>query len=263
VAKKPEIEQNRRGLMKLMRETAHNRSLYDVFRDFCEMSALALSNAFDKPQFEDREKRYFEVIKPYATDDLAKLARMLPCLVGELEAVQFDDVLGRTFMELELANKDAGQFFTPYHLCQAMARIQVDEGIKERIEGQGFVTVNDPACGGAATLIAFCEAVRGAGFNPQTQVHVTAQDVDIRCVHMAYVQLSLLHIPAVVICGNTLTLEERSRWYTPAHILGGWSRRLRSGRLDKPAEQLPAVPDPGPIVQPQAPQQIALFAEAQ
>src|SRR5206468_2986523 len=159
----------------------------------------------------------------------------------ELEAVGYDDVLGKTFMELELANKDAGQFFTPYSLCQAMARMSVDDGIKSAIEQRGFVTVSDPACGGAATLIAFCEAVREAGLNPQTQVHVTAQDVDIRCVHMAYVQLSLLNIPAVVVCGNSLTLEERSRWYTPAHILGGWNWRLRAGRTDaKPDEPTPA-----------------------
>ncbi|MCQ9372281.1 hypothetical protein NQ024_13740, partial [Corynebacterium sp. 35RC1] len=45
-------------------------------------------------------------------------------------------------------------------------------------------------------------------------------------VHMTYVQLALLHIPAVVILGNSLMLEEREVWYTPAHVLGGWNRKL-------------------------------------
>jgi hypothetical protein len=31
----------------------------------------------------------------------------------------------------------------------------------------------------------------------------------------------MLHIPAVVVHGNALTLEEHSRWLTPAHIMGG------------------------------------------
>lgn len=41
-----------------------------------------------------------------------------------------------------------------------------------------------------------------------------AQDIDIRRVWMAYIQLSLYGIPAMVIHGNTLTMEEWDRWYT-------------------------------------------------
>lgn len=44
---------------------------------------------------------------------------------------------------------------------------------------------------------------------------------------MAYVQLSLLHIPAVVYHGNSLTVETWSTWRTPAHVLGFWDVRLR------------------------------------
>ena len=44
---------------------------------------------------------------------------------------------------------------------------------------------------------------------------LVAQDIDIRCVWMAYIQLSLYGIPAVVIHGNTLTMETWSQWYTP------------------------------------------------
>jgi hypothetical protein len=47
--------------------------------------------------------------------------------------------------------------------------------------------------------------------------------------HMAYVQLSLLGIPGIVVVGDTLRMESRAVWYTPAHIVGGWSRRLRGG----------------------------------
>lgn len=37
----------------------------------------------------------------------------------------------------------------------------------------------------------------------------------------------MLHVPAIVIHGNALSLEEWERWFTPAHVLGGWSARLR------------------------------------
>lgn len=59
---------------------------------------------------------------------------------------------------------------------------------------------------------------------------VAAIDIDPRAVHMAYVQFSLLHLPAVVVVGNALTLEEREHWFTPAHILGGWTARLQRDR---------------------------------
>lgn len=75
-------------------------------------------------------------------------------------------------------------------------------------------------------MIAIAEALGDKGFNYQRCLHVTAQDVDSRAVHMTYLQLSLLHIPAILILGNTLALEERELWYTPAHVMGLWRARL-------------------------------------
>ena len=37
--------------------------------------------------------------------------------------------------------------------------------------------------------------------------------------YMAYIQLSLYGIPAMVIHGNTLTMEEWDRWYTPCALV--------------------------------------------
>jgi hypothetical protein len=64
---------------------------------------------------------------------------------------------------------------------------------------------------------------------------VTAVDVDEKAAHMAYIQLSLLGVPAIVIHGNTLSLQEWSHWYTPAHIFAGWSMKLRARAIAAPA----------------------------
>lgn len=61
---------------------------------------------------------------------------------------------------------------------------------------------------------------------------VTAQDIDLKCVHMTYLQLSLYGIPAVVIHGNTLTVEEWSRWYTPVYMLDGWAWKSQCSMTD-------------------------------
>jgi len=51
---------------------------------------------------------------------------------------------------------------------------------------------------------------------------VQAWDIDRTAALMCYLQLSLWHIPAEIIVGNTLSLEVREVFYTPAHYMGNW-----------------------------------------
>lgn len=254
----------RQELMRLMRQASYKHAIYDVFRDFCEMSAIAMSNAVDLAHREEREARYLETVKKYDEEHRTLFPKMFACLVEALEA-GYDDVLGPTFMELEIGNKSAGQFFTPYSLCKMTAQMQIDDALKEKVAERGYVTVGEPACGGGAMLIAFAEAMREAGLNPQTQMHFTAQDVDPRSAHMTYVQLSLLNMPGIVRIGNTLTMEITSEWFTPAHILGGWSRKLmvRPQVVEKPAAVVPVEVPPVPSLPDVrlSGEQIAMFSD--
>ena len=68
-------------------------------------------------------------------------------------------------------------------------------------------------------VIAFAEAMKSLGFNPQKQLIVTCNDLDIKSVYMTYIQLSLLGIPAIVEHMNTLSLEKYSTWKTPGYYL--------------------------------------------
>jgi hypothetical protein len=69
--------------------------------------------------------------------------------------------------------------------------------------------------------------MQASGHNPAEHLWVQAIDVDRLAGLMCYVQLSLWHVPAEVIVGNTLSLKVREVWHTPAHILGSWSYKLR------------------------------------
>ena len=44
---------------------------------------------------------------------------------------------------------------------------------------------------------------------------------------MAYLQLSLFGIPAIIVHGNSLTVEQWSVWKTPAYILGCWDSKTK------------------------------------
>jgi hypothetical protein len=244
---------HRRELMRLLRENTGRFDLWTIWRDFVEMAAIAISNAVDLRQRDVREAQYMAIVKKYTRDEANRFAHALGALTNALEAAEFADVLGATFMELELGSKWAGQFFTPYEVCRLMAAVSLGDPAP-LIADRGFITVSDPAVGAGALPIAMAQAVREAGHNYQRCMHVTAQDVDARAAHMAYIQLSLLHVPAVVIVGNTLAGECREQWFTPAHVLGGWGRRLASQRL--PSDQAPVrVAPPVPPVAPTQPKE--------
>ena len=71
---------------------------------------------------------------------------------------------------------------------------------------------------------------------------------------MAYLQLALLHIPAIVVHGNALTGEEWEHWYTPAHVVGDWGARLRQREAIQAMREMLAAPAavdaPMPTVEP-------------
>jgi hypothetical protein len=211
-----------------MTTNSHHSGKYhhwQVFTDFVELAAISLSNAVDWRQRDPREARYMAIVGRYDRTEVERFPKMLGELTLELER-GYDDVLGGVFHELELHNTWSGQFFTPFDICRMMAKMTLSENPRPLIEAKGYITACEPACGSGAMVIALAEALRETGINYQQHLHVTAVDIDPKCVHMAYVQFALLHIPATIIHGNTLTLEEFGHWHTPAHILGGWSGRL-------------------------------------
>jgi type I restriction-modification system DNA methylase subunit len=210
----------------------HRHSTYQVFSDFLALSACALSNAVDGVHFDERERLYMDTIKRYSKDEVAVFPELLALVVHAFEQapgeVIYRDVLGELFMTLELGSQWAGQYFTPYSVALMMAMMTVGDAdtLRATIEQRGFVRVQEPAVGGGAMVIALADALSRVGVNYQQHLHATCIDTDIKAVHMAYIQLSLLHVPAVVVHGNSLSGECWGTWRTPAHVLGFWDGKL-------------------------------------
>lgn len=255
---RPEI--HRKEIVKLMRQAASSHGVWDVFRDFVELTALSIANTVDLVQAAEREKRYLQIVGRYDRADVDLFPRMLAELVDALEDPH--DALGAVFGDLELGDAARGQFFTPYSVCQMMAKLTVGDGAELRalVERNGYTTMSEPSVGAGAQVIAFAQAMLEAGLNPQKHLHVTAVDVDARAAHMAFVQFSLLGIPAQVVVGNTLTLEQREVFYTPTHVLDGWSVRLRRQRGAPPPDPTPGSGDVPEAAADDA--QLSLFSEA-
>lgn len=234
-----------------------------------EATAICLSNAVDYANRDARERRYLEIVGRYDRDVVERFPKVLAEVVEALEA-EPGDVLGAVYAELEQNSKDRGQFFTPYPICQLMAQVTLGsrESAAEIIQRNGFIRTMEPACGSGAMVIALAEAMRAEDINYQRHLHVTAVDIDLRAIHMAYIQFTLMHIPAILIHGNSLSLETHDRWYTPAHILGGWSAKLARCHAEDAARTLvesvphrPSAPSAPPLVtqRPNKPEQLSLF----
>jgi hypothetical protein len=249
--------------IKAYQRLCHRHTGWRVFEDFCEMTALALLNVFERDP--RREERYLQTAGRYEREELELLCQMYAHTVNGLDHGQSlraaaersggalshppsQDFLGEIFMELELSSHWKGQFFTPYHLCEFMARMTADaDHLKRLVEDHDFVTVQEPACGAGAMVIAFAMAMLESGVNPQQHLHVTAVDIDPTAAHMCYIQLALLGIPAVVCIGNALSPEPwRDVLRTPMHFVGLWDLRLRRRfRLDEAPD--PPQEDPEPV----------------
>jgi hypothetical protein len=215
----------KKELISLLRDNARRHRLHEVFSDFVELSALTISNAVDRIQYEPREARYLQIVQRYEREEVERFPRMFAALVEWMEE-GFADNLGDLFMSLDMGDRWKGQFFTPFSVAALMARLSLGD-VRAQIERDGLVSINEPACGAGGMLVACAETLHEQGINFQQAMHATAIDIDATAVHMTYVQLSLRHVPAIVIHGNALAMEERAHWVTPAHVLGGWDRRLR------------------------------------
>ena len=127
------------------------------------------------------------------------------------------DFLGQVVVELELPNQHMGQFFTPYDVSRMMAEMTFDT-VDEIIAEQGFVTVQEPACGAGGMIIAAADVLSGRGFDIGRQLYVDATDISPMCFRMSYLQASLRGIPATIRRGNTLSREMFEHAVTPAFL---------------------------------------------
>lgn len=179
-------------------------SRWERWNDMVMMFAIEIANAVDMEHRDERNKSYAAIARKYKPQELDRFADLFAEMVNNLEKNPFQDFLGSMYMELGLGNDHAGQFFTPYNVCRAMAEITVPKDFPQ-FERSGYITINDPACGAGATLIAAAQVLHERGINYQQRVAFIAQDIDQTVALMCYVQMSLIGCSGYVRIGNTLT----------------------------------------------------------
>lgn len=212
-------------IVKLIDKSAYGTDRTKLLSDVFECGAIAISNLLDLIQKDEREKRYTEIINNYKPEDRNSLCAIFSKIYALCSSVVFDDgvfndYLGELFMRLNQGNKHNGQFFTPYHISDFMAKCSLlPDVVNEKTKDDGILTISDPCSGGGGLMIAALSVLRELGINYGRNCFVACSDIDIRCVHMTYLQLSLAGVPAIIKHQNSLTRETWSIWRTPAFML--------------------------------------------
>lgn len=219
-------DEARRQFISVFRDTARHLRRWEVFSDFITLAASELDMArIRTPENIGRSRK---ICAKYSEGDISNLHTLFCLMVCALEA-KFHDFLGAIFMELELGDDRNGQYFTPYHLQSLMAKLLMPD-VEQTIRREGFVIVSDPASGAAGMIIAYAEQLLEAGFNPSEQMYGHCIDIDPIAADMAFIQLSLLGIPAGVVTGNTLTMQLNRVRYTPVYYINNFEKRLDDQR---------------------------------
>ena len=208
-------------IIKMIDRSAYKVNRSQLISDVFECGALAISNMVDFTKYDEREKRYLDIMNGYSPDERKLLVDIFSKIFALSSSVVYDngkfgDYLGELFMRCNQGNKFAGQFFTPYHISYLMARCAItDDSIKQN----EIMTICDPYCGGGGMAMAALDVLKNDyKVNYAMDCFIECADIDIRCVHMTYLQLALAGVPAIVKHQNTLTQELYSVWKTPAYI---------------------------------------------
>jgi type I restriction-modification system DNA methylase subunit len=235
---------------------SYSRNHYEIFNDFIYMAAAAL---YSWKKDEQAEKEYLSIAKNYSADELEKMAELLYIITEAFEKIYFrketvddnyGDFMGHVFMELNYGNKNTGQYFTPYQISYLIAEMSIGE--KELSQGR-LCKISDPCCGAGGMLIASAMIMKERGYNYQQDALFIGQDIDRRCACMTFIQLSLLGVPALVICGDTLAMKTYWQRETIGYHLNDMDFRLRAEKI---LEYMRNIENPEQVPEPMKPLEI-------
>jgi len=174
---------------------AYHYDLRPVFDDFLTMSMCAVTQipGAGKSHYEDL---YLQTVAKYKDDNLRfQFPKLFAQLVAEMELRwddgQGNDVLGE-YYELNFCRKNSGQFFTPWPICQFMAKSVCGEQTDE------VKRIIDPTCGSGRMLTA---AAKTMGWGHEYY----GIDLDHTCVQMTALNLFFNGIfNAEVMCADAI-----------------------------------------------------------
>ena len=149
-----------------------------------------------------------EVAIPENEDYIVLVSLWCEMVAEEMEKGNSLDLFGQLYEQMFLLKSKAsanGQFFTPDSLCRLMADI-TDHVNEENDTKNGFIWVNDPACGSARTLLAHFMAKTSIDHALAGRYFYEAADIDLPTCKMAACNMMIHGLQGKVVCQDQLLL---------------------------------------------------------
>lgn len=188
------------NIVKIIADVSGKYSPYQVFNDWITCFGIAIANQVctSKEIWQEREEKYLSVISKYDERERFLISDMCKLTAVAMEQEKMD-ILGYIFMISGAGNKGAGQFFSPTSVSELMARL-----VEEKIKQNGICTIHEPTIGSGGIVIELIKILEKRGVDYQKTIRVLGQDLDELAANMAYIQLSILGINAVIVQGDVL-----------------------------------------------------------
>jgi len=156
----------------------------NIFEDFLDILIYTFS-------CQKYEEKFSKLIEKYSKEERDKFAEIFAWLVPYLNKNQFSDPLG-DFYQYTISNGAMGQFFTPTHVCDLMAKLAGTE--------QSQVII-DPSCGSGRLILAGLKVGRKNNYEP----FCFGADLDKTCVKMATVNLMFYGVEGEIAYMDSIT----------------------------------------------------------
>lgn len=157
-----------------------------IFNDYLDMVICALSAG-------RYEKEYLSIVKTYSSEDMELFCELMAQMLIAMDnnGTGLADCLGE-FYQVNLSQGHHGQFFTPEHICDAMAAMTINNEDRNK-------TILDPCCGSGRMLLSAAKVNRNNFFY--------GADLDSRCARMTAINLCLNGLVGEVAHMNSLSGE--------------------------------------------------------
>lgn len=208
--------------MEVFAVVAHQQSYYNPTWMPPELETVAIPIDDD---FERLEEKYMSFVPKYQKEGMSAISKLYS--LAQYAVQQWgEDFLGQVYESLEIVSgaqqSASGEFLTPASVSKLMAQLTLGRSIDSCIQRKGYVTCQEPACGSGRMLLALVDEMYNLDHDPRVCLFIEAIDTNRDMFNMTYAQLSWLDLPALVIHGNTLSMEMFEFRYTPQYKLSKW-----------------------------------------
>lgn len=199
------METNIKDFVKYLTEVSDNHGVKQEERldAFCDFIIILFStDSYNSGGFRPA------TATPENRDYIMLVSRWCEMVADEMDKGRFFDLFGHLYEQMFLLKSKAsakGQFFTPDSLCRLMADI-TDPVNEENDTKNGFIRVNDPACGSARTLLAHFMKKTYDNRALSGLYYYEAADIDLPTCKMAACNMMIHGLQGRVVCQDQLSL---------------------------------------------------------